>query len=178
MELEVAMVYAEALYGAAKDSGHVNEVREELTQIDDAIRGNDEFREVFMNPGISVADKKEILKNVFEGKVLDETMNFLYILVDKHRMYGFHDMVRQYRTLMDKAEGIGEGIIYSAFPLTEEQHRKFEKETGRLFQKTIHLENRVDKKLLGGVRLFVDGKMIDASAQRKLEELANKIKIY
>ena len=171
MEIEVAMVYAEALYGAAKDLGEVEEIRDEITQIDQILRKSRDFSELFLNPAISAAEKKNILKNVFDGRVQKEVLNFMYILVDKGRTTG-------YCRLMDDAEGISEGVIYSAYPVTDEQLQKFEAETSRLFRRKVHLKNRVDKSLLGGVRLFVDGKMIDASAQHKLEQMANEIRVY
>ena len=178
MEIEVAMVYAEALYGAAKDLGEVEEIRDEITQIDQILRKSRDFSELFLNPAMSAAEKQNILKHVFDGRVQKEVLNFMYILVDKGRTTGFHEMVRQYCRLMDDAEGISEGVIYSAYPVTDEQLQKFEAETSRLFRRKVHLKNRVDKSLLGGVRLFVDGKMIDASAQHKLEQMANEIRVY
>ena len=108
MEIEVAMVYAEALYGAAKDLGEVEEIRDEITQIDQILRKSRDFSELFLNPAISAAEKKNILKNVFDGRVQKEVLNFLVFWSTKAGLTGFHSIVRQYGKLMDEAEGISE----------------------------------------------------------------------
>ena len=176
MELEVAMVYARALYDAASDLGHVEEVQDEIIQIDHIFREQEDFQKILRNPAVSRGQKKDMLKNIFEGRVLPEVLNFLYILMDKNRYYDFHGIVREYRWIADQEMGVGFGLIYSAVPLSEEQIARFEEQAGTLLRKKIKLQNRVDESLIGGVRLFVDGKMIDASLSSRLEKMADRIR--
>ena len=42
--------------------------------------------------------------------------------------------------------------------------------------KKVSLYNRVDRDLIGGVRIVVDGKIIDASLKANLEKLSGDIK--
>ncbi len=178
MELEVAMIYAEGLYQAAKENNVVDEVRDEITQIDIILKGEKEFGEILMNPALHRCDKKKIINKIFQGRVHDEVLNFMYVLIDKGRTYGFHNMVREYNSIVDSAGGVGNGVIYSAFPITDEQKKKFEREAGLLLRKKICLRNKVDSSLIGGVKLFVDGKVIDISMKSRLEEMSGKIKEY
>lgn len=176
MELEVAMTYAQALYDAAKDLNHVEEVQEEIIALDKIFKQEEGFRSIMRNPAVSRTQKKATVRNIFEGRVHEEVVNFLCILIDKNRYYDFHGIVREYRRLWDEEQGIGFGMIYSAVPLTEDQLRRFEEQAGKLLRKKIELHNRVDESLIGGVRLFVDGKMIDASISKKLERMAEQIR--
>ena len=63
MELEVAMIYARALYGAATDNGCAAEIRDEILQIDHIFRDETDFQKVMANPAISVVKKRDMLKN-------------------------------------------------------------------------------------------------------------------
>jgi ATP synthase F1 delta subunit len=176
MELEAAMIYANALYGAASDLGHVSEVREEITEISRLTRDEEEFSKMLTNPGMPKDKKKEMLKAVFGGKVHQEVMNFLCILVDKGRIHGFHTMVRQYCKIDDEMHASSDGVIYSAAKLSDKQMAKFEEEAGKLLRKKVTLRNKVDPRLIGGIKLFVDGKVVDASLASRLEALNDKIR--
>ena len=81
-----------------------------------------------------------------------------------------------YTELVNTEEGITVGIIYSAVPLDSDRLERFEKETGKLLRKNVRLENEVDKSLIGGVKIFADGKMIDASLRARVSALMDTIK--
>jgi F-type H+-transporting ATPase subunit delta len=176
MEIGIAMIYARALYGAADDIGRVEEVREEILQLDEIFKKEKAFDKLMLNPAISNASKKEMIKEIFGGRVLEEVLSFLCILIDKGRVYGYHNIVRQYCKIVDEETGVGEGTVYSAVELPEEQRQKFEDEAGKLLRKKVKLRNKVDTSLIGGVKIFVDGKIIDASLRTKLDKLAEQIK--
>ena len=128
------------------------------------------------DPSLSVARKKELIKNVFEGRVSKETESFLYILVDKGRLHNYGDILKEFDKLKNEAEGFGEGVIYSARLLNEEQLQKLEAETGKLLGKKIRLKNLIDESLIGGVKIITEGKIIDASIRNRLDRLYTEIK--
>lgn len=175
MELEVAMIYARALYTAAEENNCVEEIREEILEVDHIFRREKDFQRVLVNPAISAIKKREMVSSVFEGKIRQELLNFLYILVDKGRLYGLHKMAKYYYDLDDEARGEGYGVVYSMYPLENRQLEKLEIETSKLFRKKIHLNNKIDKKIMGGVRLLVEGKIIDATIQKKLNQITQRI---
>ncbi len=175
MELGISTIYAEAIYEAAKDLGHVDEVRSELEQIAEIMRGEEELRSMFLNPAISAANKKEMIRNIFSGRVQEEVVSFLCLLIDKGRIYGFYNIVRQLGKMVDEANGMADGIVYSAVPITAEQVTKLEEDASRLLGKKIRLKNKVDKTLIGGVKVFVEGKLVDASFRTRLDRIAEEI---
>ena len=48
-----------------------------------------------------------------------------------------------------------------------------EEQAGKLLQKKIKLKNLTDPGLVGGVKIFVEGKVIDASVKGRLQDLKN-----
>jgi len=176
MELEVAMVYGNALYGAAKDTNQVDEIRDEIVQLDEIFGNETQFYELLTNPAVSNVTKKSMIDKVFKGKLSTEVLSFMYILVDKGRFFHFHKIVREYCKMLNDERSIGVGVVYSAVPLNKQQVDKFAVETGKLLKKTVNLKNEVDPSLIGGVKIFVEGKLIDASLKSRLEKLAEQIK--
>ena len=74
MELEIAMTYAQALFGAAKDLDKIDEFKDEITNIDDIFKNERDFFDLMTNPALPTGKKKIILGSVFEGRVSTEIM--------------------------------------------------------------------------------------------------------
>ena len=76
-----------------------------------------------------------------------------------------------------KTEGYYDGskLIISVMPLSDDQMKKFEKDASDLLQKNVRLRNEIDTSLIGGVKLLVDGKLIDASLRSRLDDLRRRI---
>lgn len=176
MELAVAMVYGKALFDAALELDKVSEIKEEIKQINEIFKAEDDFYMLLTNPSISVLNKKDIIKNVFEGRVMTEVLSFMYILADKGRVIHFDKIVKEFEKLESEQSGVTDGIAYSATPLTKDQLKKLEQETGKLLNKNITLTNAIDKTLIGGVKIMAEGKLIDASIRSRLNRLSSQIK--
>ncbi len=176
MELMIAMTYGKALFDAAVELDKIDEIKEEIDQIDIILKKEEDYVSLLCNPAIPVVKKKTMIRNVFQGRVSEEVLSFLYILIDKDRMLHYHRIVREYLKLMDEYRGEAYGKIYSAVPLSQAQIEKFEMEAGNLLKEKVKLKNKIDKSLLGGVKLLVDGKLIDASLRASLNDLEYKLK--
>lgn len=174
-QLSVDMTYATALFEAAGDAGIQEQISEEAHGILDIFQEEPDFHRFFCTPGIPADEKKEVLNSVLADRISRELLNFMCILVDKGRVRHFERMVRAYDTLLDQANGIASGEVFSAAPLTDDQIRRLEEQTGKLIGENVQLENRVDKSLIGGVRVQVAGKIFDASLKRKLEDMRSRM---
>ncbi|WP_419024748.1 ATP synthase F1 subunit delta [Emergencia sp.] len=176
MELIIAMTYGKALFDAAVELDKIDEIKEEIDQIDGILKKEEDYVSLLCNPAIPVVKKKAMIRNVFKGRVSEEVLSFLYILIDKDRMFHYHRIVKEYLKLMDEYRGEAYGKIYSTVPLSQEQLEKFETEAGKLLREKVKLRNKIDKSLLGGVKLLIDGKLIDASLRASLDDLDYKLK--
>ncbi|MCI8631583.1 MAG: ATP synthase F1 subunit delta [Firmicutes bacterium] len=175
-ELAVARTYGSALFEAAKELGRIEPIESELAEMLEIFKSDPEFMLFLSSPSISHDEKKEVLHDLFHGQLSGEFLNFMDILIEKGRMRRFEKIASVYTELVNAEEGITAGIIYSAVPLDAGRLEKFEKETSKLLKKNIRLENEIDKSLIGGVKIFADGKMIDASLRARVSALMDTIK--
>src|SRR6476646_8733969 len=82
---EIATVYARSLFEVAVERGALDEVREQIGEFADALDGNRDLQVFFFSPYFSTEEKKDGLKTLVEDA--DEVIvNFLELLVEKHRM--------------------------------------------------------------------------------------------
>lgn len=174
-ELTVDMTYGGALYDAAKDIDKLQVILDEGQELLDIFGSEEELGAFMRFPSIAAAEKKQVLGSVFEGKICDELLNFLYILIDKRRFSHFEGIMKVYKRLVEEEEGCTYGTVYSVEPLSEERLADVEKQTSELLQTKVKLQNELDPKIMGGVRVFVEGKLIDASIKKKFDEMASQI---
>jgi ATP synthase F1 delta subunit len=173
--LTVAATYGSAMFEVARDLNEIESVGEALTALDQIFQDEPDFFHLLCNPGIDAPGKKNALKAVLEGRVDKELLNFLFILIDKRRIGGFRAIVKAYRAQVNANLGISIGTAYSALPLPEDRLRRLEEETGKLLQKKVRLDNLIDGDIIGGVRIFVEGKLIDASVRKRLDTLREQL---
>jgi len=176
-ELAVDLTYGTALMEAAQDVGKQQEILEEGQQIVEILQNEPDLKAFIDYPAISADEKKKALQEIFEGRICQELMNFLFVLIDKRRAGRFERIIKVYRDLLEKEEGVSYGVVYSVEKLSEERIAQLEEQTSRLLKINVKLENEIDPKLIAGVKIMVEGKLIDASYRKKFEEMASQLKI-
>jgi ATP synthase F1 delta subunit len=174
-DVAIDMTYGKALFEAAKELGRVQETLEEAEALSGLLEQEPDFFEFLSTPVVSAKEKKAVLAKIFEGRLSTEIKNLMFILIDKGRVRHYPRIVRRYRYLLNESEGFSAGTVFSVIPLTPDQVGAFEEQTSRLMQKKIKLENRIDRNLIGGVRIFIEGKVIDASIKGRLNTLKELI---
>jgi F-type H+-transporting ATPase subunit delta len=171
---EIARVYAEALFGAAKDGGKLDAIREQLAQIVDALESNRELQVFFFSPYFSSAEKREGVKRAISGAE-PELINFLELLIEKHRMPVLFRIRRRFEELWAQENRRIDVTVTSAIDLdpavVERIGAEIEKQTGQ----KVELTSRVDDSILGGIVLQVGNMVLDASIRNRLEKLRKSV---
>ena len=174
-ELTIDLTYGTALFEAAKETGKTDVIKDEALELVKIMDREREFCDFLKAPGISAVEKKDALRNIFHGKICDELLNFMYILIDKGRIIHFEKMVKVYLKLLDREEGLSYGTVYSVVELGEERIRELEEEASALLKENVRLKSEIDPELIGGIRILVDGKIIDASLKKRFDDLSRQI---
>lgn len=175
-ELTIDLTYGNALFEAARETGQKQRITEEAAEVLDVLHQEPDLHAFLNYPAISADEKKAVVKNVFGDKICEELINFIYVLIDKRRTMHLEKIIKVYNKLTDKEEGLSYGTVYSVIPLGEERMEKIEEETSKLLGLNVKLVNEIDPKLIGGIRIFADGKVIDASVKKKFADLSSQIK--
>ena len=172
----VALTYGKALFEAAESAGREAQVLEEVTCLAELMETEENLREFLISPAVTKEEKKAFTETALRGRISDEMVNFLFVLIDKNRVWYLSRIARVYRRCFDEAKNVAEGTVYSAVSMTEEQVETTAEAMSRLLGKRVELENEVDSRLLGGAKIQVDGKMIDRSLKGELALLLASLK--
>ncbi|MDO4868978.1 MAG: ATP synthase F1 subunit delta [Bacillota bacterium] len=176
-ELAVDLTYGTALMEAADEVGKQQEILDEGQQIVEILNAEPDLKAFIDFPAISADEKKQVLSEIFEGKICQELMNFMFVLIDKRRAGRFERIIKVYKDLLEREEGVSYGVVYSVEKLSEDRLAELEEQTSRLLQMKVKLENEIDPKLIAGVKILVEGKIIDASYRKRFDKMASQLKI-
>ena len=176
-ELTVDLTYGTALMEAARDIGKEQQILEEAQAVSELLKNEPDLHKFINYPAVSAEEKKDVLKNIFEGRICEELLNFIYILVDKRRTMNFERIIKVYKSLIEHEEGYSYGTVYTVTKLSDDRLAELEQQTSKLLQMNVKLENEIDPKLLAGFKILVEGKIIDASYRKKFDELASQMNL-
>lgn len=171
---EIARVYADALFRAAKEAGKLDVVREQLNQFADALEQNRDLQVFLFSPYFSSAEKQEGIHKAVSGA--DELfVNFLDLLNEKHRMPVIFRIRRAFEEMWAKENKRLDVNVTSAVELdpgvAERLGEEIEKQTGQ----KVRLTSDVDEGILGGLVLRVGNMVLDASIRNRLEKLRKNV---
>jgi F-type H+-transporting ATPase subunit delta len=171
---EIATVYARSLFEVAVDQDKLDLVREELGAFADALAETRELQVFFFSPYFSTQEKKDGLERAVTGA--DEAiMNFLELLIEKHRMPAIFRIRARYDALWEEANRLLPVQITSAVELDEgtikELGDRISEQTGR----KVELSSSVEPDILGGIVVRVGNSVLDASIRNRLEQLRRAV---
>jgi ATP synthase F1 delta subunit len=171
---EIADVYGRSLFDVASEHDKADLIREQLGQFADALQDNRDLAIFFFSPYFSTPEKEDGLERALDGA--DVTLvNFLNLLIEKHRMPVIFRIRRVYDALWEKTHHILPVQISTAIELdagvAKQLGDRIEETTGQ----KVQLSSTVDPDILGGIVLRVGNSILDASIRNRLENLRKAV---
>lgn len=171
---DVARVYAEALFEVGRDKGKLDALQQQLAQFADEVDRNRELQVFFFSPYLSTTEKGEGIERAITGAE-PELINFLELLVDKHRMTEIFRIRREFEELWKQENRRLDVTVTSAVALDPAVVEKIGQEVERQTGEKVDLASRVDGEILGGIVLQVGNMVLDASIRSRLEKLRKSV---
>lgn len=163
--------YALALYQVAEEKGKVLEYLQDLREICDLIDKNQEFHDVIRHPQISTNQKKKTFKSIFKGKIDEELLSFLLILIEKDRILYLREKLNEMEKIHLERNNTLLANVKSVIPLTEEQVKNLIDKLEYKYEKKIIIKHQIDKSIIGGLYVRVGNDVIDGTIKSKLNEM-------
>ena len=163
--------YAEALFELAAGDRVLEETSDGLVTVISALRQTPEYRSLLASAAIGKADRLKALDDAFAGKVPNVLMGVLRMMVSRGHIGSLDNMVREYEELSREYRGESIALVTSAVPLKEAEAVAIRAELEKRFARRVILRCELDPNLIGGVRVEVEGRVIDGSIRNKLEQI-------
>ena len=171
-----AGVYGQGLYALAKEEALEEAILQELDLLKTAFAEEPDFIKLLSSANVSKAERLTVIDSSFRGKVQPYVLNFLKLLTEKGYIAHFADCCETYRDLYNEDRGILQVQAVSAIELTENQKQQLTDKLSAITGKTIDLVCKVDKSVLGGIRLNYNGTQVDGTVQSRLQAIEKRLK--
>jgi F-type H+-transporting ATPase subunit delta len=146
-------------------------ISKEVEELAEIFEAYPDFKNLLTMPTIPLHTRKDIVYKVFIGKINNKLLNFLLVLLDNGRMVRWESIVRTFQKLVSASENITDGDVVTAVPIDDERKGHIEEVVGKLVGKNVRLSNEIDPGIIGGVKVMIDGKIIDGSIKAALEDM-------
>ena len=122
----VGTTYGEALFELAVEEGREDEFLAEITQLKELLKENPDFGKLMNHPKILKEDKLKVLEEVFKGRISEELLGFLYLIVSKDRYSEIDSILDYFIDEVKSLKGIGIAYVTTAIDLSEVKKKEVE----------------------------------------------------
>lgn len=172
----ISRTYGEALFELAVEEHHEDLLLEEAESLRQIFAENPELMKVLKHPKIVREEKIRTMKNIFEGRISEEMMGFLTMMIEKDRIGKVEETLIYFIDKMKEYKGIGIAYVQTAVPLSEEQKKQAE---ARLLETTgyrkMEMHYEVQESLIGGMIIRIGDRVVDSSIRSKMEDLERSL---
>ncbi len=168
--------YARSLADVVLEQKAAPEVARDLDLYREVFLAVPDLLETFHNPAIPGEVKQKILSELLTRYPVSRiTENFLRVLLDHNRLRFFHEIFDLYSKTFNERTGIVTAIVTSAASLSEREQVELRESLARATGRSVILDVRTDKELLGGLVVQVGSTIYDGSVLRQLEEMRQRL---
>lgn len=164
--------YATALYELADEAKALDQVSADLKALKTAITESADLRRLIGSPLVPRAEQgKAILAIVEKLQLGDLARRFVGIVARNRRLGNLVDVIDAFGALLAARRGEITATVTSAQPLSAPQAEAVGNALRAAVGKKVAVQLSVDPKLLGGLKVKVGSRLIDASLASKLQRL-------
>jgi F-type H+-transporting ATPase subunit delta len=165
--------YARAVFELAQEEGQVAEWSLRLAKVSDLL-SDPGVAAVLTNPTIPVNRRMELISAA--PHALDpEATNLGKLLIESNRVGDVRGVATEFEALVDEAAGRVRATVTTAVELAPAERDKLAGQLAERLGKQVRLEEVVDNRILGGLKLQYGDRLIDASLATKLQQLRRRL---
>jgi len=163
--------YALALYTVAEEKGKVEEYLNDLREVVSLMKNDAEFLKVIKSPQISTSQKKKMFIRIFKGRIDEDLLSFLLILIEKDRILFTEQKLKEMEKINLERNNTLLVEVKTVIPLRDSERETLRMKLYKMYDKKIIFEEKLDKNVIGGVYIRVGDDVIDGTIKSKLEDM-------
>ena len=172
---DVSNEYAKALFMLGAETGNGKEYRDGLGTVLEVFENNPQYPEFLSTFAIPLDERLNALETAFSGAVPRDVLSFLKLLCEKKHIGEFAQCVEQYNAMYDEICKVSKAVVTSAVELRDDEKTSLEKKLEKISGNKILVEYTVDKSIIGGLIVEMDGKIMDSSLRKHLKDVKDVI---
>ncbi|KAK9682997.1 hypothetical protein RND81_10G111500 [Saponaria officinalis] len=166
--------YASALYLAAVRAKALDKVESELLGLVEATNKAPTFSQFTRDPSVPSATRSKALNDICDqAKFSDVMKNFLVVLAENGRLRHVDGIAKRFSELTMAHRGELKAIVTTVIPLPAEEEKELKETLQEILGEGIkvHLEQKIDPSILGGIVVEFGQKVFDMSIKTRARQM-------
>jgi F-type H+-transporting ATPase subunit delta len=163
-----------AVVKAAEQAGEGDRLEDDLFAFGRLVSENPGLRDALSDPGRSSEDKRLLLRGLLEGRVTSAGMRLA-----EQSTSGFHRTVAvavdAYQKIAAEQRQRLVALVHVARPLRDDEADRLVRTLSEQYGRPVHLNEVVDRGVIGGVRVEIGDDVIDGTVAGRLDDARRQL---
>tara|TARA_B100001057_G_scaffold291874_1_gene291948 strand:+ start:385 stop:942 length:558 start_codon:yes stop_codon:yes gene_type:complete len=168
---ETSERYSRALFEVAYESKELDKIENDVKNFNSLLNSSYEIKNFIQNPTRSKNTQNNVIDVIANKLGFSKNLkNFFLLLIEKRRIFFVEKISISFLKLCSKKRGEVKASLISSKELSSTELDKISSELSKSMGSTIIFDYKLDKELIGGLKLQVGSFMIDTSIKNKLKK--------
>lgn len=172
---EITGVYARALFDLANAADAVDAADIGLRAIVESVRGNVELRDVLADTAIPADKKRDIMRDLFVNAGSPEAVAIASTMVERGLVASLGDTLAAFGEIALAERGIVVAEVTTAVVMADDTRASLIQKLSAAIGRPVSLREKIDKSIIGGVRINVGGRVLDGSISSQLDAMRSAL---
>ena len=168
---ETSERYSRALFEVSQDSNDLDKVENDIKNFKLIYDKNLEVRNFVKDPSQVITEQNKLV-NLISDKLnfSKNVQKFLLLLIEKRRIFFVNKIIESFLRLCSQKRGEIKASLISSKELSQTELNDISTDLSKSMGSTLKFDYKVDKELIGGLKLQLGSIMIDTSIRNKLKK--------
>ena len=168
---ETSERYSRALFEVSQDSDDLDKVENDIKNIKLIYDKNSELRNFIKDPSQIITEQNKLVNLISDKQNFSKNVQkFLLLLIEKRRIFFVNKIIESFLRLCSQKRGEIKASLISSKELSQTELKDISTDLSKSMGSTLKFDYKVDKELIGGLKLQLGSIMIDTSIRNKLKK--------
>ena len=164
--------YASALFELALEENALDQVQSDLKSFDTLVESSPELRRLVRSPVFGAGEQEKALAAVLDRAGLRGiSAQFLRVVASNRRLFAVRDMIKGFNALVARQRGEVTAQVTVADQLSGARLNEIRAALKSVTGKDVQVDVTVDPSIIGGLKVKLGSRMVDASLRTKLNSI-------
>ncbi len=162
--------YSDAVFEEVHETSELEEIEDELFRFARVVEASTPLRSVLSDTSLPLPSREQILGELLGAKVRPATLELIRMTIQGR----VRDLAASLDWLVEqaaRARGWRIARVYTGLPIDDDERRLLTDALERLTNRPVELQILADPDILGGAVIQIGDLLVDASAQRRLDQV-------
>ncbi len=167
----ISMEYAKALFMLAMENDTAKSYEGALELVSGLFAENPDYIKLFSSYSIPLDERLGAIDKAFSDALPKDVLSFLKLLCEKRHIDEFFECAIEFKGMVSEISKVSYAKVTSAVELNDAEKVSLKEKLEKISGHIVELEYAIDKSILGGLVVEMDGKIMDSSLRKHLKDV-------